>query len=67
MDLMIFLKNYSMKYVKKDSKNDLSMLLVTPIMINTPHGKGVCFWSRWVEVEFFTFFGHAMTRIFKYE
>ena len=35
-DLMTFLKNYSLKYAKKDSKNDLSMLLVAHIIINTP-------------------------------
>ena len=30
----IFEKNYSIKYVKKDSKKDLSMLPVDPIFIN---------------------------------
>ena len=36
MDLMTFLKKYSIKYAKKDFKKDLIMLPVGPIIINTP-------------------------------
>ena len=35
MDLMTFLKKYSIEYAKKDSKNDLSVSPVAPIIINT--------------------------------
>ena len=37
MDLITFLKNSSMKYAKKDSRNDLNMLPLDPIIINTPN------------------------------
>ena len=42
MDLMTFLKKYSMKYAKKDSQKDLCMLFVAPIIINTPAGAFLC-------------------------